>query len=67
LTFARVRHRTKVTKGTGSKAAVIARAVKLIAAAEERWRAVNAVNASHLAVAAPSATRSYSIRRTERT
>ncbi len=41
-TFATVRHRTKVTKGPGSKAAGIAMAVKLIEAAQERWRAVNA-------------------------
>jgi hypothetical protein len=42
LTFATVRHRTKVTKGPGSKAAGIAMAFKLIDAAQERWRAVNA-------------------------
>jgi transposase-like protein len=41
-TFATVRHRTKVTKGLGSKAAGIAMAFKLIQAAQERWRAVNA-------------------------
>jgi transposase-like protein len=41
-TFATVRHRTKVTKGPGSKAAGIAMAFKLIEAAQERWRAVNA-------------------------
>jgi len=37
-----VRHRTKVTKGPGSKAAGIAMAYKLIEAAQARWRAVNA-------------------------
>jgi len=37
-----VRHRTKVTKGPGSKAAGIAMAFKLIEAAQQRWRAVNA-------------------------
>ena len=42
MTFATVRHRTKVTKGPGSKAAGIAMAFKLIDAAQERWRAVNA-------------------------
>jgi hypothetical protein len=42
LTFATVRHRTKLTKGPGSKAAGIAMAVKLIDAAQERWRAINA-------------------------
>jgi len=41
-TFATVRHRTKVTKGPGSKAAGIAMAFKLIEAAQHRWRAVNA-------------------------
>jgi hypothetical protein len=46
LTFATVRHRTKVTKGPGSKAAGIAMAFKLIEAAQERWRAVNAPHPS---------------------
>lgn len=41
-TFATVRHRTKITKGPGSKAAGIAMAFKLIEAAQHRWRAVNA-------------------------
>ena len=41
-TFATVRHRTKVTKGSGSKAAGLAMAYKLIEAAEARWRTVNA-------------------------
>ena len=41
-TFAPVRHRTKVTKGPGSKAAGLAMAFKLIEAAQARWRAVNA-------------------------
>jgi transposase-like protein len=41
-TFATVRHRTKVTKGPGSKAAGLAMALKLIEAAQARWRAVNA-------------------------
>ncbi len=41
-TFATVRHRTKVTKGPGSKAAGIAMAFKLVEAAQHRWRAVNA-------------------------
>ena len=40
-TFATVRHRTKVTKGPGSKAAGLAMAFKLIEAAQARWRAVN--------------------------
>jgi transposase-like protein len=41
-TFATVRHRTKVTRGPGSKAAGLAMAFKLILSAQERWRAVNA-------------------------
>jgi transposase-like protein len=41
-TFATVRHRTKVTKGPGCKAAGLAMAFKLIEAAQHRWRAVNA-------------------------
>jgi transposase-like protein len=41
-TFATVRHRTKVTKGPGSRAAGLAMAFKLIEAAQTRWRAVNA-------------------------
>jgi transposase-like protein len=41
-TFATVRHRTKVTRGPGSRAAGLAMAFKLIAAAQDRWRAVNA-------------------------
>lgn len=41
-TFATVRLRTKVTKGPGSKAAGLAMAYKLIEAAQDRWRALNA-------------------------
>jgi transposase-like protein len=41
-TFATVRLRTKVTKGPGSKGAGLAMAFKLIEAAQDRWRAVNA-------------------------
>ncbi|SDY93924.1 hypothetical protein SAMN05661080_05088, partial [Modestobacter sp. DSM 44400] len=41
-TFATVRHRTKVTRGPGSKAAGLAMAFKFIEAAQRRWRAVNA-------------------------
>jgi hypothetical protein len=41
-TFATVRHRTKVTKGPGSRAAGLAMAFKFIEAAQDRWRAVNA-------------------------
>ena len=41
-TFATVRNRSKITKGSGSRAAGIAMAYKLIEAAQSRWRAVNA-------------------------
>jgi len=41
-TFATVRHRTKVTKGPGSRAAGLAMAFKLIESAQARWRVVNA-------------------------
>ena len=40
-TFATVRHRTKITRGPGSRAAGLAMAFKLIKAAQDRWRAVN--------------------------
>ncbi len=42
--FATVRLRTKVTKGPGSKAAGLAMAFKLIEAAQDRWRALNAAH-----------------------
>jgi transposase-like protein len=41
-TFATVRHRTKVTRGPGSRTAGLAMAFKLIEAAQDRRRAVNA-------------------------
>ena len=41
-TFGTVRHRTKVTRGPGSRSAGLAMAFKLIEAAQARWRAVNA-------------------------
>ena len=41
-TFATVRLHTKVTKGPGSKAAGLAMAFKLIEAAQDRWRSLNA-------------------------
>ena len=37
-----IRHRTKITKGPGSRAAGLAMAFKLIESAQDRWRAVNA-------------------------
>ena len=41
-TFATVRHRSKVTKGPGSRAPGLAMAFKLIEAAQDHWRMVNA-------------------------
>jgi transposase-like protein len=41
-TFATVRQRSKITKGPGSRVAGLAMAFKLIEAARDRWRAVNA-------------------------
>jgi transposase-like protein len=41
-TFSTVRHRTKVTKGPGSRAAGLAMAFKLVESAQARWRVVNA-------------------------
>jgi transposase-like protein len=41
-TFATVRHRTKVTKGPGSRTAGLAMAFKLIQSAQDHWRLVNA-------------------------
>ncbi len=41
-TFATVRLRTNKTKGAGSRAAGLAMAYKLLAAAQARWRSVNA-------------------------
>lgn len=41
-TFTTVRHRTKIAKGPGSRAAGLAMAFKLIESAQTRWRAVNA-------------------------
>ena len=40
-TFATVRLRTKVTKGAGSRAAALAMAYKLCAAAQQRWRRID--------------------------
>jgi Transposase, Mutator family len=45
-TFATVKHRSKVTKGPGSRAAGLAMAFKLIESAQDRWRAVNAPTSS---------------------
>lgn len=40
-TFATVRLRTKVAKGTGSAAAALAMVFKVVESARQRWRAVN--------------------------
>jgi len=41
-TFAAVRHRTKITRGPGSRAAGLAMAFKVIESAQDHWRMVNA-------------------------
>ena len=64
MTFATVRHRTKVTKGPGSKAAGIAMAFKLIDAAQERWRAVNAPHLVALVRAGPASNAASSLNAT---
>lgn len=43
-TFATVRLRQRVTKGSGSRAAGVAMAFKLIESTRARWRAVHAPN-----------------------
>ncbi len=40
--FATLRHRSKITKGPGSRAAGLAMAFKLIESAQDRWRTVTA-------------------------
>jgi putative transposase len=65
-TFATVRHRTKVTKGPGSKAAGIAMAFKLIEAAQTRWRAVNAPHLVALVRAGATFTHGKLVERTAR-
>jgi transposase-like protein len=56
-TFSTVRLRTRVTKGPGSKAAGLAMAFKLLASAQERWRAVNGRTWSRWCAPAPASTR----------
>ncbi len=53
-TFATVRHRSKLTRGPGSRAAGLAMAFKLLEAAQDRWRAVNAPTWSPSSAPAPS-------------
>ena len=64
-TFATVRHRTKITRGPGSRAAGLAMAFKLIEAAQDRWRAVNAPHLVAL-VRAGASVRGRQARRTTR-
>jgi hypothetical protein len=61
-----VRHRTKVTKGPGSKTAGITMAFKLIEAAQARWRAVNAPHLVALVRAGATFTRGKLVERTNR-
>jgi transposase-like protein len=49
--FATVKARTKVTKGAGSRKAGLAMAFKLLLAAEQRWRRVNAPHLVALVIA----------------
>jgi hypothetical protein len=64
LTGTAVRHRTKVTKGPGSKAAGLAMAFKLIEAAQHRWRAVNAPHLVALVRAGARFDRGHLVERT---
>ncbi len=41
ITFTTVRHRTKITRSPGSRAAGLAMAYELIMATQDRWRAVH--------------------------
>ena len=63
-TFASVRHRTKITRGPGSRAAGLGVAFKFIQAAQDRWQVVNA---PHLvALVRADAVRQRQARRTTR-
>ncbi len=59
-TFATVRHRTKVTKGPGSRAAGLAMAYKLIEAAQARWRQSTRHTSSRWSVPEPSSSKANS-------
>ena len=52
-TFATVRHRTKITRGPGSRAAGLGVAFKFIQAAQDRWQVVNAPTWSHSSAPTP--------------
>lgn len=60
-----MRHRTRVTKGAGSRAAGLAMAFKLIEAAEQRWRAVNSPHLVALVRAGASFEKGVLIERTD--
>ncbi len=64
-TFATVRHRTKITRGPRSKAAGLAMAYKLIIAAQDRWRAVNAPHLVALVRAGATFVNGKHVERTE--
>lgn len=64
-TFATVCHRTRVTKGPGSRAAGLAMAFELIESAQLRWRAVNASQLVGLVRAGPRLDRGYLVERPE--
>lgn len=50
-TFSTVRLRTNVTRGPGSRAAGLAMALKLVEAAQARWRSINGAHLVALAAA----------------
>jgi anti-sigma-K factor RskA len=54
--FATVRHRTKITRGPGSRAAGLAMAFKLIESAQARWRCVNTPHLAALVRAGATST-----------
>jgi transposase-like protein len=66
-TFATVRHRSKITKGPGSRAAGLAMAFKLIEAAQARWRAVNGAHLVALVRAGATFTNGKLVERPSRT
>ena len=66
-TFATVRHRTKITKGPGSRAAGLAMAFKLIESAQDHWRMVNAPHLVALARAGARFERGVMVERHDQT
>ena len=55
--------RARVTKGPGSKAAGLAMALKLLEAAQDRWRAVNGPTWSRWCGPAPASTKGVMVER----